>query len=474
MGSPAVDAALRRLLGLHPRRIDLTLGRIRRLLTALGSPQEKLPPVLHVAGTNGKGSTVAFLGAMLAAAGYRVHAYTSPHLVRFNERIALAGAPIGDQALLALLERVERANAGAPITFFEITTAAALLAFAEVPADVVVLEVGLGGRFDATNVVANPVATAITRISFDHQAFLGDTIAAITGEKAGILKPGVAAAIGRQGFTDAEATIAAQAAAVGAPLMRCGREWRIESEPGSAWVWVTEDRAIRLPPPSLPGRHQIDNAGTAIAVLHTARQRLPVDDTAIAAGVGAVHWPGRLQRLDRHPLAAGLPAGWTLWLDGGHNDSAGEALAVWADGPGRGSSHEGAAPAGGEPVGASSRGETDSGPVWLIVGMQAQKDLSAFLRPFATLAQGTIAGVIGIATPAGIETTGSSHAAAGIAAAATALGLTGMPAASAADAVALIAGATEGSIPGRVLICGSLYLAGAVLSQSTPAGRNQE
>src|SRR5439155_25961304 len=225
-GAPAAsDRVLARLMQLHPKKIDLSLGRIERLLAVLGDPHERLPPVIHVAGTNGKGSTVATLRACLEAAGYRVHVYTSPHLVRFHERIRLAGQPIEEDSLLALLEECERANAGAPITFFEITTAAAFLAFARIPADIVLLETGLGGRPDPTTVVRRPAVTAITPVSLDHQAFLGDTVAAIAAEKAGILKPGVPAVIGPQP-DDAASVIAARAAAIGAPLYRWRREWR--------------------------------------------------------------------------------------------------------------------------------------------------------------------------------------------------------------------------------------------------------
>src|SRR5947207_11088590 len=221
------DRVLARLMALHPKLIDLSLGRIERLLTALGEPHLKLPPVIHIAGTNGKGSTLATLRACLEAADYRVHAYTSPHLVRFHERIRLAGHLIDEDALLALLEECERANGGEPNTFFEITTAAAFLAFARTPADVVLLETGLGGRLDATNVLPRPAATAITTISLDHQAFLGDTIAAIAGEKAGILKPGVPAIIGPQP-EEGERVIEARAAAIGAPVFRWQREWHCE------------------------------------------------------------------------------------------------------------------------------------------------------------------------------------------------------------------------------------------------------
>src|SRR5690348_4572087 len=277
------DRVLQRLMALHPKKIDLSLGRIERLLAALGNPQDRLPPAVHVAGTNGKGSTVATLRACLEGFGYRVHAYTSPHLVCFHERIRLAGKLIDEDALLALLEECEEANRGAPITFFEITTAAAFLAFARMPADVVLLETGLGGRLDATNVLPGPAATAITPVSLDHQAFLGDTIAAIAGEKAGILKPGVPAIIGPQPVK-AKAVIESRATAIGAPLFRWRVEWRCDPKPLSRIAgegaeprsgeageggmrYVGSRWELDLPLPSLPGRHQIANAGIAIACL---------------------------------------------------------------------------------------------------------------------------------------------------------------------------------------------------------------
>ena len=287
---------LARLEQLHPKQIDLSLGRIERLLAALGNPQDRLPPVIHVAGTNGKGSTVATLRACLEAGGYRVHAYTSPHLVRFNERIRLAGRLIDEDRLVELLEECERANQGAPITFFEITTAAAFLAFARVPADFVLLETGLGGRLDATNVVRRPAVTAITPISLDHQAFLGDTIAAIAGEKAGILKPGAPAVIGPQPPkrppssrpappSSARRSIALAAnggaTATDGGMRYQGRRWRFD-----------------LPLPSLAGAHQIANAGTAIACLEQLAG-LDIGRETIAQGLRQIDWPARLQRLAR-------------------------------------------------------------------------------------------------------------------------------------------------------------------------------
>jgi dihydrofolate synthase/folylpolyglutamate synthase len=262
MTAPTRDRILECLGRLHPKLIDLSLGRIERLLAALGNPQDGLPPVVHVAGTKGKGSTVATMRACLEAAGYCVHAYTSPHLVRFHERIRLAGRLIDEEQLTSLLEECECANRDAPITFFEITTAAAFLAFARKPADIVLLEVGLGGRLDATNVVRRPAVTAITPVSLDHQAFLGDTVAAIAGEKAGILKPGVTAVIAPQP-SEADAMIEARAAALSAPLYRRGdalRERTLAIRPSFAFAdRGAPDRQCRhrdrLPRTALRFRH---------------------------------------------------------------------------------------------------------------------------------------------------------------------------------------------------------------------------
>jgi len=421
------DRVLSRLMQLHPKKIDLSLGRIERLLAALGNPQEHLPPAIHVAGTNGKGSTVATMRACLEAAGYRVHVYTSPHLVRFNERIRLAGHVIDEEALLAVLEECDRANRDEPITFFEITTAAAFLAFIRTPADIVLLETGLGGRLDATNVLHRPAVTAITPISIDHQAFLGDTVAAIAGEKAGILKPGVAGVIGPQP-DDAEAVIEARAAAIGAALYRWQTEWRCEAN-GEGMRYEGARWAFDLPSPSLAGAHQIANAGTAIACLEQLSGfSLPRD--AIAAGLRQIEWPARLQRLTRGPLVQRLPSGWELWLDGGHNPSAGLALAEMA-------------------------GRWRDRPLDLIVGMLNTKDAAGFLAPLAPFARSLYA-----VTIPGEE---NPHPAAQIAVAARNLGIETREAASVETALDEI-----GELPGpaRVLICGSLHLAGVVLAEN--------
>jgi dihydrofolate synthase / folylpolyglutamate synthase len=427
MTAQASDRVLERLGRLHPRLIDLSLGRVERLLAALGNPQDKLPQVVHVAGTNGKGSTIAALRACLEAGGYRVHAYTSPHLVRFHERIRLAGQLIEEGALIALLEECERANDGAPITYFEITTAAAFLAFVRTPADVSLLETGLGGRLDATNVVPRPAVTAITPISLDHQAFLGDTIAKIAREKAGILKAGAPAVIAPQS-EEAEAVIEARASGLGAPLLRWQREWCCEAA-GNGMRFSGEHWRLDLPWPSLPGAHQIVNAGTAIACLEQL-QAFPVSSDAVAKGLLHIEWPARLQRLTRGPLVTMLPPGWELWLDGGHNPGAGiilaDVTANWRD-----------------------------RPLYLVVAMMNSKDAAGFLAPLAPYAK-ELAGV----TIPGEENPLPAEA---IAACARSVGMTATIAASVDVA---LAGFIAKSTRGRVLICGSLHFAGTVLAQN--------
>ena len=355
-----MEAALERLHRLYPTLIDLRLERLVRLLAALDDPQLRLPPVIHVAGTNGKGSSIAFMRAMAEAAGLRVHVYTSPHLVRFNERIRLAGALVSDAALGQALDAIEAANGRAEITVFEAITAAAFWLFARAPADLCLLEVGLGGRFDATNVVAAPAACAITAISMDHREFLGDTLAAIAGEKAGIIKPGVPVVTGRQP-AEVSAVIAQVAAAAGAPLLARGRDWEIaETAAGLSFA------GLALPKPALAGAHQIENAGIALQALRAAGFDLPAP--ALAAGLRAAEWPARLQRL-RGALSEILPAGSELWLDGAHNPGGAVALAAQL--------------------------RAWPGPTTLVVGMKQSKDVAEFLR---VLLPGA-AGVFAVAEP---------------------------------------------------------------------------
>ena len=421
--APGSDVVLDRLMALHPKRMDLVLDRVRRLLHALGDPQDALPPVIHVAGTNGKGSTLAMLRAGLEGAGLRVHAYTSPHLVRFHERVRIAGELISEDALLAVLDECEAANAGAPITYFEITTCAALLAFARAPADYALLEVGLGGRLDATNVVARPRLTAITPVSIDHREFLGDTLAEIAGEKAGILKRGVPCVVGRQEEA-ALAVIEARAERLGAPLLARGQHWHAFPE-RDRLVFQDERGLLDLPLPSLPGPHQIENAGVALACLRA----LGMGEAACEAAVTRARWPARLQRLVRGPLAdAAGPA--ELWLDGGHNPAAGQALAdALASMPRR--------------------------PTHLICGMLNTKDMVGFLRPLTPLAQSLTA-----VTIPGEE---NPRPAAEIAEAAEGVGI---PAREAATVDLALSGIVEATPSARVLICGSLHLAGWVLREN--------
>jgi dihydrofolate synthase/folylpolyglutamate synthase len=429
---PPSDAILERLTRLHPKIIDLSLGRVERLLARLGHPERALPPVVHVAGTNGKGSLIAYLSAMLGGAGRTVHAYTSPHLVRFHERVALAGRPIEEAALAALLTECEAANGDAPITFFEITTAAAFLAFSRTPAEVLLLETGLGGRLDATNVIARPRLTAITPISIDHVHYLGEDLGGIAAEKAGILKSGVAAVVGRQPEA-ALAAVEARAGEIGAPLHLFGRDWGFTA--GKAgFVYRDAGGELSLPRPALAGPHQVENAAMAVACARRVGE-WALDEAAIARGLESVRWPGRLQRLSRGPLVdllAGAPGpGWEIWLDGGHNAAAGEALAEvlagWSD-----------------------------RPLHLIYGMLNTKAARDFLRPLAPHA----ASLHAVAIP-GEAASLSAEAAA---AEARESGFAAEAAASVQTALEAIL--AEAEAPGRVLVCGSLYLSGRVLAEN--------
>jgi len=428
-----IDPLLERVMRLHPRSIDLGLERIERLLKALGSPEKKLPPIVHVAGTNGKGSLVAYLRAMAEAAGRRVHVYTSPHLVRFNERIRVAGHIIGDGELDEILTECEQANGEQPITFFEITTAAAYLAFSRVPADLTVIEVGMGGRYDATNVIA-PALSAITPIGYDHTGFLGDKLEGIAGEKAGILKPAVPAVIGRQRDLSAQ-VIAAEAARLGAPLFRMGREWQV-TPTASGFRYDSDLLGLDLPAPALSGAHQIDNAATAVACIERLRATgLAIGDAAIRTGLGTVDWPARLQKLSRGPLVEALPPGCELWLDGGHNEDCGLALARMASDWAR---------------------EPAPLPLYLVFGMLTTKDAAGFLRPLARQATAARA----VPFPAGH----SAFTPAEACAKAADVGLDCSPANDIGAALEDLL-ATQPA-PMRILICGSLYLAGEVLARN--------
>lgn len=422
------DAIVSRFAPLHPKRIDLSLGRIERLLADLGAPQTRLPPVVHVAGTNGKGSTIAFMRAALEAAGKRVHVYTSPHLIRFNERIRLAGALVEDERMFEAFDRCEAINAGQSISVFEITTAAALLLFSETPADYLLLEVGLGGRYDATNVIDRPAATVITPVSIDHPEFLGATVDKIAYEKAGIIKRGAPVIVAEQD-PRALAVIEREALHVGAPRIVAGRDFTMREENGRL---VFEDAIglIDLPPPRLPGRHQHLNAAAALATLRTIEPDLGA--AVLERGLAEADWPARLQRLRSGRLVDLAPDRAELWLDGGHNEEGGRALAqAMAD-------FEEQAPR----------------PLALICGTLNTKDTAGFLRHFKGLAQETLAVPI-VGDHAG-------RPADEVAAFAQSVGLEAAACQSVEAALRFLA-ARDWPVPPRILIAGSLYLAGLVL-----------
>ena len=422
------DAILTRLLSLHPKIIDLSLDRMTHILSKLGNPERKLPPVIHVAGTNGKGSTIAYLRHIMEAADLTTHVYTSPHLVKFHERIRLSGVLIAEADLSALLEECEIANGKAPITFFEITTAAAFLAFSRLPADYLLLEVGLGGRLDATNVIDKPAVTIITNVDYDHQQYLGDTLSLIAHEKAGILKRNCTGIVGMQP-DQARAEIERVAERVHAPLAIAGQDWQAYEQHGRM-VFQDEAGLLDLPLPQLKGRHQIDNAGNAIAAIRYLSDER-ISDAHIAEGVKSTIWPARMQRLGPGGLSDKLPADSELWLDGGHNPSAGRALAQAF----------------------SELNERHSRPLVLIWGMLNTKDVGRFI--------GCFAGVANRVVTLTIPDEENAVPADTLADAARQHGLSAETASS-LDAALKQAG-LSGPSP-RILICGSLYLAGRVLA----------
>ena len=417
------DVILERMMTLHPKVIDLTLARVEQLLTALGNPERAIPPVIHIAGTNGKGSTQAMIRAGLEAGSDKVHAYTSPHLARFHERIRLAGELISEELLTQLLDESVTANGPDEITFFEITTCAAFLAFARVPADWTLLEVGLGGRLDATNVVDKPRLTIITPVSLDHQAFLGDTVAAIAGEKAGIIKRGVPVIVGPQS-EEGLAVIEAKAARMGAPIWAFSQHWNAWEERGRL-VYQDENGLLDLPLPNLPGPHQVQNAGAAIAALRL----LGRDEAACEAAVTRAFWPARMQRLRQGPLVDIAPTV-ELWLDGGHNPAGGEAVAAT--------------------LARMPKRETH-----LICGMLNTKDVTGYMRPLAP----QVTKLHAVSIP-GEKNTLPAEVTRD---AARAAGMDAETAESVAEALAKIAASSPEA---RVLICGSLYLAGTVLREN--------
>ena len=411
-----IEPIIDRLHSLHPRLIDLSLDRLQRLLAQVGHPERRLPPVIHVAGTNGKGSTCAFLRAMAEASGLSVHVFTSPHLVRFNERFRVAGRLVSDAALADAMEHVERVNDGAPITVFEVITAVGFQLFAQTSADLCVLEVGLGGRGDATNVIDAPASCAITSISLDHRELLGDSLAKIAFEKAGIAKPGVPLVTGSQPH-EAFTVLQNAAAVAGAPVLARGRDWDIEVA-GAGLRFSDPAGVIDLPLPSLSGAHQVDNAGIAVAALRAAA----MGRASAWAGLAHAEWPARLQRL-HGTIASMVPPGWEVWLDGGHNPGAGIALAQHV------------------------AGWTDR-PLYILAGMKQSKDAAEFLRPLLPFATGLFA----------VQEPGQ-HLALPVEAIIAASGGIARPGPTVAAALASL----PPGPPARVLICGSLYLAGEVL-----------
>jgi dihydrofolate synthase / folylpolyglutamate synthase len=431
-----LDEVVARLSTLHPKRIDLSLDRMHRLLERLDHPERRLPPVIHVAGTNGKGSTVAYLRAILQAAGLKVHAFTSPYLVRLNESFRLAGVLVGDDELTGALERCEHVNDGAPITFFEAKTAAAFCLFAQHPADVLLLEVGLGGRLDSTNVIETPLAAVIAPISMDHTEYLGDTLTAIAGEKAAIIKRRVPVISAEQPL-EAMVVIERQAQRQRAPLHAAGQHWHVSVERGRL-VYQDDRGLMDLAAPKLFGRHQFDNAGLAIATLR-AIDKLGIGHAAYEGIVNA-EWPARMQRLASGRLIAWGPQGSEIWLDGGHNAEGGR-------------------------VAAAALGDLEERvprPLVVIAGMMGNKDAGAFLANFAGLTRHIIA----------VDIPGAENAMPPdrLADAARALGMR-------VEIVASVEAALRGlaklayEVPPRILIAGSLYLAGHVLAlNGTPPG----
>ncbi|MDO6797657.1 bifunctional folylpolyglutamate synthase/dihydrofolate synthase [Shimia thalassica] len=417
------DAVLARMMALHPKIIDLTLDRVWRLLAALDNPQDQIPPVIHIAGTNGKGSTQAMIRAGLEGAGKSVHAYTSPHLARFHERIRLAGELITEAHLTDILDECYEKNGGIDITYFEITTCAAFLAFARSQADYTLMEVGLGGRLDATNVFAKPELTIITPVSIDHEQFLGNTLAKIAAEKAGIIKRGVPCIVGPQ-QDEAMDVIEATAQKLGAPLIAYGQHWHVYEERGRL-IFQDERGLLDLPMPALLGEHQIMNAGAALAAL----RQLDMQEEAFEAAMTQAEWPARMQRMKTGALvdAAGKAE---LWLDGGHNAAAGEALAkVLSTLPKR--------------------------PTHMICGMLNTKDVTGYLRPLAAQADS----LIGVSIPGEANTLPAEETAK----AAASVGLASSISDSVEDALATI---TANDPEARILICGSLYLAGHILRKN--------
>ena len=429
----AIDRILERLLKLHPKLIDLSLSRLKKLLDSLGNPEENLPPIIHVAGTNGKGSTVATLAAIYKSAGYRAHIYTSPHLVRFTERIVVSGSEISKNYLKELLIECEDANNGESITFFEITTAAAMLAFSRNPADLLLLEVGLGGRFDATNVIETPTLSVITPVSMDHQDFLGNTIDEIAFEKAGILKPSVPAIIGPQ-TNEALNVIKRRALELGSSAYIFGEDWNI-SPANNQLMFKIGSKSSIVPRPNLLGNHQIQNAGCALASVKLLNGQFPVSQQEIDMGLVSINWPARLQKLKEGNLIENLLEDVEIWIDGGHNQDAAKAIA------------------------STLRDWRTASPeisIHMVFGALNNRCPQNFLQYFTNV----------IDTIRAVDIPGETNAlsALEIETAARECGLKAYPAKGISPAITDIISNSSGKR--RILICGSLYLAGAVLREN--------
>jgi dihydrofolate synthase / folylpolyglutamate synthase len=437
----AADREIDRLMSLHPKGFDLSLGRIGRLLDRLGNPQRRLPPVIHIAGTNGKGSAAAFCRALLEAAGHRVHVHTSPHLVNWRERYRIAapggGRYVDDDVFADAIARAAQANQGEPITVFEILTAVTFLLFSEHPADAAVIEVGLGGRFDATNMVERPAVSVIMPISLDHEAYLGDRVELIASEKAGIIKPGVPVIVGAQEHEAAREVIVEAAERLGSPALVYGQDFLAYEEHGRL-VYQDGDGLLDLPPPRLPGRHQFANAAAAIAAVEAAGFLIP--QSAIEQAMLTVEWPGRMQPLTSGALFSLAPEGSEIWLDGGHNPGAGAVVAEAL----------------------AEQEERFSRPLFLICGMISTKDQTGYFRAF----EGMVRHVFTV--PVSASSAGVPNAE--LAIRATEAGLSAEPIDSVANALMLLRETWDKSeVAPRILIGGSLYLAGEVLaSNGTP------
>lgn len=420
MTSQNSDHILERMMALHPKVIDLTLDRMWRLLQKLGNPQNDLPPVIHIAGTNGKGSTQAMIRAGLEAAGKRVHAYTSPHLARFHERIRLAGTLIAGDHLSMILDECYEQNGGETITYFEITTAAAILAMARTPADYTLLEVGLGGRLDATNVIDNPLLSIITPISIDHEQFLGDTLAKIAGEKAGIIKKMCPVIVAPQP-DEALDVIEQTANRNHAPLIAYAQHWQIDTE-RDGLIFHDDNGVVQLPRPNLPGAHQFENAGTAVAAL----RQLGFGNEVCEAALTQAHWPARMQKLQSGPVIDIAPNA-EIWLDGGHNPAAGRALGHHLS-------------------------QLPKRPTYLICGMLNTKDIAGYLSPMAAHVEKLVA----VSIPGELNTLPAEDTAA-------AAQQAGILSETAVDVITAAGDIAKTDPDARILICGSLYLAGNIL-----------